>query len=59
MSYTGNDEDKLANALLEDYEKQTVQMRDYYRETIGHLLRTGPRSSSAEDKKNRPIDTIN
>ena len=59
MSYTGNDEDKLANALLEDYEKHTVQMREYYRETIGQLLRTGPRSSSAEGNKNMPIDTIN
>ena len=59
MSYTGNEEDKLANALLEDYEKQTVQMREYYRETIGQLLRTGPRSSSAEGNKNMPIDTIN
>jgi len=59
MSYTGNEEDKLANALLEDYEKHTVQMREYYRETIGQLLRTGPRSSSAEGNKNMPIDTIN
>ena len=54
MSYTGNEEDKLANALLEDYEKQTAQMRVYYRETIGQLLRTGPRSFSAEENKNRP-----
>ena len=54
MSYTGNEEDKLANALLEDYEEQTVQMRVYYRETIGQLLRTGPRSFSAEENKNKP-----
>jgi len=54
MSYTGKEEDKLANALLEDYEKQTAQMRVYYRETIGQLLRTGPRSFSAEENKNRP-----
>ena len=59
MSYTGNDEDKLANALLKDYEKHTVQMREYYREIIGQLLRTGPRSSSAEENKSRPIDTVN
>ena len=59
MSYTGNEEDKLANALLEDYEKHTVQMREYYREIIGQLLRTGPRSSSAKGNKNMPIDTIN
>ena len=48
MSYAGNDTDSLTNALLKDYEKHTVQMREYYRETIGQLLRTGPRSSSSE-----------
>jgi [glutamine synthetase] adenylyltransferase / [glutamine synthetase]-adenylyl-L-tyrosine phosphorylase len=49
MSYPGNDTDSLANALLKDYEKHTVQMREYYRETIGQLLRTGPRVSSSPD----------
>ncbi len=49
MSYAGNDADSLANALLKDYEKHTVQMREYYRETIGQLLRTGPRASSNPD----------
>jgi [glutamine synthetase] adenylyltransferase / [glutamine synthetase]-adenylyl-L-tyrosine phosphorylase len=59
MSYIGNDANNLANAFLIDYEKHTLQMREYYRETIGQLLRTGPRSSSAEEKENRPIDTVN
>ena len=59
MSYIGNDADSLANAFLIDYEKHTLQMREYYRETIGQLLRTGPRSSSAVENKNRPIDTVN
>jgi [glutamine synthetase] adenylyltransferase / [glutamine synthetase]-adenylyl-L-tyrosine phosphorylase len=43
MSYIGNNADNLANAFLIDYEKNTLQMREYYRETIGQLLRTGPR----------------
>ena len=59
MSYIGNDANNVANAFLLDYEKHTLQMREYYRETIGQLLRTGPRSSSAEENENRPIDTIN
>jgi [glutamine synthetase] adenylyltransferase / [glutamine synthetase]-adenylyl-L-tyrosine phosphorylase len=59
MSYIGNDANNVANAFLLDYEKHTLQMRAYYRETIGQLLRTGPRSSSAEEKENRPIDTVN
>ena len=46
MSYEGDDADSLANALLKDYEKHTGQMRQHYRETIGKLLRTGPRASS-------------
>ena len=41
LSYSGDDEDTLANALLSDYEKHTTQMRGYYRETVGQLLRTG------------------
>ena len=41
LSYSGDDEDTLANALLSDYEKHTKQMRGYYRETVGQLLRTG------------------
>ena len=59
MSYIGNDPENLANTFLIDYEKHTLQMREYYRETIGQLLRTGPRSSSAEENDNRPIDTFN
>jgi glutamate-ammonia-ligase adenylyltransferase len=59
MSYIGNDANNVANAFLLDYEKHTLQMREYYRETIGQLLRTGPRSSSAEENDNRPIDTFN
>jgi [glutamine synthetase] adenylyltransferase / [glutamine synthetase]-adenylyl-L-tyrosine phosphorylase len=47
MSYIGNNADNIANAFLIDYEKHTLQMRKYYSETIGRLLRTGPRSSSA------------
>ena len=45
LSYSGDDKNILANALLNDYEKHTTQMREYYRETVGQLLRTGPRSS--------------
>jgi [glutamine synthetase] adenylyltransferase / [glutamine synthetase]-adenylyl-L-tyrosine phosphorylase len=47
MSYIGNNADNIANAFLIDYEKHTLQMRKYYSETIGRLLRTGPRSPSA------------
>ena len=46
LSYSGDDEDTLANALLSDYEKHTTQMRGYYRETVGQLLRTGRGSVS-------------
>jgi [glutamine synthetase] adenylyltransferase / [glutamine synthetase]-adenylyl-L-tyrosine phosphorylase len=59
MSYIGNDADNLAKAFLIDYEKHTLQTREYYSETIGQLLRTGPRSSSAEENENRPIDRVN
>ena len=59
MSYIGNDANNVANAFLLDYEKHTLQMREYYRETIGQLLRTGPRSSSAVENEDRPIDTVN
>lgn len=52
MSYEGNDAENLSNNLLKDYEKHTTQMRDYYRETIGQLLRTGPRSASGEENRN-------
>ena len=45
LSYSGDDKNILANALLNDYEKHTTQMREYYRETVGQLLRTGPRPS--------------
>ena len=45
LSYSGDDADTLVNALLHDYEKHTKQMREYYRETVGQLLRTGPRPS--------------
>ena len=31
---------------LSDYEKHTTQMRGYYRETVGQLLRTGRGSVS-------------
>jgi len=44
MSYSGNDPDVIANALLNDYKKHTEKMRKYYRKTIGQLLRTGPSS---------------
>ncbi|MBT6717688.1 MAG: bifunctional [glutamate--ammonia ligase]-adenylyl-L-tyrosine phosphorylase/[glutamate--ammonia-ligase] adenylyltransferase [Nitrospina sp.] len=47
MAYEGNDPENLSTALLKDYEMHTSQMREYYRETIGQLLRTGPRSSSS------------
>tara|TARA_Y100000588_G_scaffold189003_1_gene202950 strand:+ start:1190 stop:4381 length:3192 start_codon:yes stop_codon:yes gene_type:complete len=46
LSYSGNDEDTLANVLLSDYKKHTTQMRGYYRETVGQLLRTGRGSVS-------------
>jgi glutamate-ammonia-ligase adenylyltransferase len=60
MSYAGDDADSLADALLKDYEKHTLQMREYYRETIGQLLRIGPRSSSTEENKSRHIiDNVN
>ena len=45
LSYSGDDANTLVNALLHDYEKHTTQMRKYYRETVGQLLRTGPRPS--------------
>ena len=45
LSYSGDDANTLVNALLHDYEKHTTQMREYYRETVGQLLRTGPRPS--------------
>jgi len=45
MSYSGNDPDDIANALLNDYEMHTKKMRKYYRKIIGTLLRTGPSSS--------------
>ena len=45
LSYSGDDKNILANALLNDYEKHTTQMREYYRETVGQLIRTGPRPS--------------
>lgn len=48
MSYEGEDAGKLSESLLKDYERHTGQMRDYYRETIGRLLRTGPRSPSED-----------
>ena len=51
MSYEGSDVENLANDLLKDYEKHTTQMRRYYRDTIGQLLRTGPRSSSGEEEQ--------
>lgn len=44
LSYNQDDDETLANMLLNDYEKHTKQMRGYYRDTIGKLLRTGPRS---------------
>ena len=46
MSYKGNDAKNLANNLLNDYEKHTTHMREYYRDTIGQLLRTGRGSVS-------------
>ena len=49
MSYKGDDADFLSKAIREDYEKHTTQMRQYYRDTIGKLLRTGPRSVSGEE----------
>ena len=46
MSYKGSDAKILANNLLNDYEKHTTHMREYYRDTIGQLLRTGRGSVS-------------
>ena len=46
MSYKGSDAKNLANDLLNDYEKHTTHMREYYRDTIGQLLRTGRGSVS-------------
>ena len=46
MSYEGSDTKILANNLLNDYEKHTTHMREYYRDTIGQLLRTGRGSVS-------------
>ena len=51
MSYKGDDAGLLADALRKDYEKHTKQMRKYYRDTIGKLLRTGPRSPSGEENR--------
>ena len=34
------------NNLLNDYEKHTTHMREYYRDTIGQLLRAGSGSVS-------------
>ena len=51
MSYKGDDADLLASALKKDYEKHTKQMRKYYSDTIGKLLRTGPRSTSGEENR--------
>ena len=52
MSYKGDDADLLASTLKKDYEKHTKQMRKYYSDTIGNLLRTGPRSASGEENRN-------
>jgi len=52
MSYKGDDAVLLASALKKDYEKHTKQMRKYYSDTIGKLLRTGPRSASGEENQN-------
>ena len=41
MSYKGSNANNLANNLLNDYEKHTTHMREYYRDTIGQLLRAG------------------
>ena len=46
MSYKGSDAKNLANNLLNDYEKHTTYIREYYRDTIGQLLRTGRGSVS-------------
>ena len=51
MSYKGDDAHLLASALKKDYEKHTKQMRKYYSDTIGKLLRTGPRSTSEEENR--------
>ena len=51
MSYKGDDADLLASALKKDYEKHTKQMRKYYSDTIGKLLRTGPRSTYGEENE--------
>ena len=46
MSYKGSNAKNLADNLLNDYEKHTTLMREYYRDTIGQLLRTGRGSVS-------------
>jgi len=46
MSYEGSDAKILANNLLNDYEKHTKHMREYFRDTIGQLLRAGRGSVS-------------
>ena len=52
ISYKGDESGLLASALTKDYEKHTKQMRKYYNDTIGKLLRTGPRSASGEENRN-------
>ena len=46
MSYKGSDAKNLGKNLLNDYKKHTTHMREYYRDTIGQLLRTGRGSVS-------------
>ncbi|MEK9627971.1 MAG: bifunctional [glutamate--ammonia ligase]-adenylyl-L-tyrosine phosphorylase/[glutamate--ammonia-ligase] adenylyltransferase [Nitrospinota bacterium] len=56
MSYQGDEAENLAKIFMGDYEMHTTQMREYYRDTIGQLLRTGPRTASNEEDRDTPVN---